>query len=186
MTSKIIFNPDDGTADRVFLNGKTRKNIGTLDSSGYVQMWVDGKRVMLHRAMWEHVNGAIPSGQEIDHVNGNRQDNRLVNLRLVTRKQNQENMRRAPVTNVTSGVKGVSFYKTTGKWRAQIRHWNRSIHLGYFDSMIAAQAAYQQAAARLHTHNPCAKENPEVLRTSGQPLKEISMKVTTALSRGII
>jgi hypothetical protein len=186
MTSKIIFNPTEGTVNRVFTSGATRESVGTLCKDGYLQLWMDGRKVMLHRAIWEHVNGPIPDGQEIDHINGNRQDNRIGNLRLVTRKQNQENMRSAFITNVTSGIKGVSFYKTTGKWRAQIRHWKRSIHLGYFDSMTAAQSAYQQAAARLHTHNPSAKENPEVLRTSGQPFKETPMKVTTALSRGIL
>lgn len=186
MTSKIIFNPIKGTATRVFAKSGIRKSVGTLCKDGYLQLWMDGKKVMLHRAIWEHVNGSIPDGQEIDHVNGVRSDNRISNLRLVTRKQNQENMHSAFITNVTSGVKGVSFYKTTGKWRAQIRNWGRSIHLGYFDSVTAAQSAYRQAASRLHTHNPSAKENPEVLRTSGQPFKETPMKATTALSRGIL
>jgi hypothetical protein len=170
MTSKIIFNFDDGTADRLFLNGATRKNIGTLDSGGYVQLWMTGKRVMLHRAMWEQVNGVIPIDKEIDHINGNRQDNRLVNLRLVTRKQNQENWNRAPITNVTSGVKGVSFYKSSNKWRAQIKHHNHNHHLGYFDSVEDARSAYCAAAAQFHTHNPAAKRKPQDRANPGATL----------------
>lgn len=157
MSSKFIFNPHLGTIDRVFQNGNIRKNIGTPDGGGYMQITILHKRYMAHRLMWNHVHGEIPEGLEIDHINGKKTDNRIENLRLVTHKQNQENWRQAPVTNVTSGVKGVSFYPSSMKWRAQIKHNNRNHHLGYFESIDAAQSAYAAAAAKLHTHNPCAK-----------------------------
>lgn len=96
---------------------------------------------MAHRAAWCHYTGQpIPDGQYIDHVNGDRGDNRAANLRLASPAQNQMNIE----TQIGS-VRGAVFHKQTRKWQASIR-----IHLGSFDTAEEATSAYEAAAAKLH------------------------------------
>lgn len=71
---------------------------------------------MTHRLVWEQVNGPIPEGFDVDHINGDKHDNRLENLRLATRSQNMCN--RSKTTKNTSGLKGLSWDKHTGRWRS--------------------------------------------------------------------
>lgn len=141
----FVVNPENGTVDKVY------KNIGSQAGAGYRHTRVNGTHKLLHRIIWEHVNGPIPEGMYIDHINGVKDDNRISNLRLVTPMQNAQNR---PTT------KGVSWCKRTQKWLAQIGHNGKRINLGRFENLEDAQAAYAEAAAKYHTHNPkSAKEN---------------------------
>lgn len=79
-------------------------------ANGYIHSSFNGKNMPFHRAIWEYVNGKIPEGFEIDHINGNRQDNRFSNLRLVTRSQNQLNRR--PSKNNVINIIGVTINKS--------------------------------------------------------------------------
>jgi len=110
---------------------------------GYLYCWVDGKRKLHHIHVWEQANGPIPDGYEVDHINGQRDDNRLENLRLVTRKENMQNAKRYS-TN-TSGVTGVSWSKSKNKWRAYVMSEYKLISLGYhadwFDAVCARKSA---------------------------------------------
>lgn len=95
-----------------------------------------------HRVAWSLSHGEWPSGQ-IDHINGNRLDNRLVNLRDVV---NAENARNSAMTSRnTSGVNGVYLHNQTGKWCAQIDAFGKTVGLGLFtekrDAVIARKAA---------------------------------------------
>lgn len=99
----------------------------------------------MHREIMAHILGRpIPTHLQVDHINGNRLDNRRENLRLATRSQNQAN--KGTPTNNTSGYKGVSW--RAGKWEARLRHHHRLIHLGRFQTEIEAALAYA-AATRL-------------------------------------
>ena len=122
---------------------------GTL-MRGYRSISLDGVRHKAHRLAWLYVYGAIPS-MEIDHINRQKDDNRVANLRLVTRKQNVENSVQ-PLGS--SGLRGASWCKRAKKWAAQIRTNRRNKFLGYFATKEEAHEAYKRAASVYHTHNP--------------------------------
>jgi hypothetical protein len=98
-----------------------------------------------HRVAWALHHGSWPAGH-IDHVNGDRADNRIENLRDVARHENQRNMRR-PSDN-TSGRIGVWWHKRNKKWVAEIRTAGRKNHLGSFSSFDEACRA-REAAERV-------------------------------------
>ena len=107
---------------------------------------IDGKGYQAHRLIWLYVNGAWPVN-EIDHVNGVRNDNRISNLREVTNSQNLQNQRK-PSLNNTSGFLGVSAYG--GKWLAQIKLSGKKQHIGYYDTPAEAHAAYIAKKREIH------------------------------------
>lgn len=123
---------------------------GCLRPDGYVFTQIDKRRYMNHRLAWLYVNGAFPAN-EIDHINGDRSDNRFVNLRLATSKQNKEN---TPMrVNNTSGYKGVHWDKSRNKWMAFVVH-NRKFHnLGRFDDVNQAALVAKQARDEFFTHH---------------------------------
>lgn len=131
--------------------GRVKKGqvAGTVKSNGYVQIRVRGRLYLAHRLAWLCVHGELPSLM-IDHINQNKQDNRIANLRLANKSQNAQNTT-APKTN-TSGYKGVSWSGNSNKWRACIKLNQVFKHLGYFDCKEKANAAYKSAAKQLHTH----------------------------------
>lgn len=101
--------------------GKLLRRDGSVSGSlagrdGYGHVTVDGRKLQVHRVMWKLATGTEP--EEIDHINRNKLDNRLCNLRSATKSENQFNakLRR----DSSSGVKGVSFLKRERKWRVLI------------------------------------------------------------------
>jgi len=112
----------------------------------YAQRIDHGHKIDLHRFLWRH--WGMPETPEIDHENGNGLDCRRENLRPATHMQNMWNMRLSAAN--TSGVKGVHFDKSRGKWAADIRAGETRLRLGRFDSIEDAAAAYRAAAERLH------------------------------------
>ena len=120
---------------------------------GYARIGIDGERYPAHRLAWLYVYGRWPTKQ-IDHINRNRLDNRIVNLREATDAENRQNMSLS-VTN-KSGVKGVSWDKQRKKWYAKITHNYKQISLGMFDDIKDAANAYAEEKQRLHTFEPSA------------------------------
>ena len=159
-SSKLIIDPVAGRIDRLFDGGTFRSNVGCLGSHGYLHIrtgpFIGGSNLLVHRMIWEYVNGPIPKDMVIDHINGIKTDNRICNLRLVTVSQNQENRLHAQVDNLTSGLKGVWFHKERKKWVAEIRKNGQKYYLGLFVTKDDAKKAYNDAAATLHTINPHA------------------------------
>ena len=86
---------------------------------------------------------------EIDHINGNRTDNRIANLRAVTRGGNMQNQRRAHASN-TSGLLGVYYKPKNKKWAAQIQANKKRMNLGLFKTAEEAHTAYLKAKRELH------------------------------------
>jgi HNH endonuclease len=130
------------------LGGKCRKGwpagrLGTGKASGYVRITIDGREYKVHRLAWLWMTGEWPI-EQIDHRNGNPSDNRWVNLRLATQSQNKANS--GAYRNSKSGVKGVSWNKLARKWNSAIQVDGKQIHLGRFEKIEDALAAYQIAA----------------------------------------
>lgn len=126
---------------------KSGSRAGCPDSLGYTQIRVDGRIYKTHRLAWLYVHGAFPFGQ-IDHINQDRGDNRIDNLRDATKAQNMWNV--GVVAANTTGFKGVSLIKPTGRYRARIKKDGHEIRLGHFGTAKEAADAYAQAAAELH------------------------------------
>lgn len=102
------------------------------------------KMVRLHHA----ILGNPPIGQVVDHINGNRHDNRKSNLRFVTRQQNNYN--HAVYKNNTAGYIGAYLHKPTNRWMSKIGHNGKLIHLGTFATAEEAARARDKAAIELH------------------------------------
>lgn len=139
-----------GNFTRIFSPTK-KENIGKVitqtDTKGYVYLLFSGKRYSAHRMAWLYFYGEIPDGI-IDHANGDKTDNRIVNLRIADNYENNYNsfIRK----DNKSGVKGVYFSKFHKKWHARIKVNKRNINLGYFDKLECAESAYKEAAIKHH------------------------------------
>lgn len=126
------------------------QKIRNLNTYGYLRVAVSGKRYFAHRIIWLWVHGEWPEG-EIDHINGNRADNRIENLRVVDRQGNTRNL--AARSDNTSGVTGVSYAKRDGVYLAYITVDKKVRVLGRFDSFDDAVAA-RKAAEKKHGFHP--------------------------------
>lgn len=131
-------------------NVKVGAVAGSKMNRGYLVVSVGGKRVLAHRIAWLLANGPIPKDKEIDHINHNRLDNRLINLRLVTRTSNLRNQSR--YKNNTSGVTGVSYDKNSGKWRAHITVEGKTLTLGRYSVLEDAIARRKLAEVEHNFH----------------------------------
>lgn len=121
---------------------------GTQNHWGYISITIDGFPYMAHRLAWLLQTGAWPH-DEIDHINGNRCDNRIENLRDVPRSINAQNLR-GPRSDSLSGVLGVSWNMARKKWIAAINLGGNPVHLGGFIDKDQAQAAYIEAKREMH------------------------------------
>ncbi len=121
---------------------------GSVAKSGYLTIRIDRTLYLAHRLAWLYVHGEWPT-QKIDHINGDKHDNRIANLRLATDRVNAQNVRK-PQANNTSGFLGVTFCRWTNRWLAQIQTGGKHHNLGRFDTPELAHAAYLQAKRRLH------------------------------------
>lgn len=120
------------------------KPAGRVDNYGYVQIGIGGRLYRAHRLAWLHVHGDFPN-LHVDHIDRNRSNNAIANLRLATHGQNHAN--RAGGKNSVSGIKGVTPLRQ--KWRAVITVDGRKRSLGTFATKEGASAAYADAARRL-------------------------------------
>lgn len=132
------------------------------NSDGYRQVRIKGKDYQAHRLIMVLCFGHIPENAEIDHINHVRDDNRLVNLRFVTRRENQRNQSLS--SNNTSGVTGVSFLKDRKKYIARIKVNQESICLGIFDTLEEAAAARAEANLKFKFNNNHGKGRAKYVR----------------------
>ena len=120
------------------------RKAGTARPDGYIHVKVLNRNLQAHRVIWAMTYGCWP--ECIDHRNGDPSDNRISNLRAVSRTINQRNQKRH--CRNTSGVPGVHFSKAPQKWLASIKIGGKSIHLGLFDEKGDAVDARRAAERR--------------------------------------
>jgi len=141
------YNPEAGSLNWSKSNLVTKCHRGkpalsSKSDQGYLRGNYRGVHLAMHRVAMCLSNGEWPNGQ-VDHINGDRSDNRICNLRIVDSQQNCRNQKLRK-TNAT-GTMGVYFHKLTGKWTAQIMQSGKRIHLGLFDTKEGAISARKLA-----------------------------------------
>ena len=144
LDERFIFNLETGvvtnrirTAQRTMVG----EEAGCLRSNGYRRICINGRHLYTSRIIWFFVKGEWPIN--IDHINHDRSDNRLINLRSVTNAENHRNMSKR--SDNTSGVAGVHWDKKASKWQAQIMVNGKRTHLGYFSDLADAITARSDA-----------------------------------------
>jgi hypothetical protein len=141
---------EDGNLTWKVSRSSTKKGTvaGSIRDSGYYRIMIDRKGYQLHRMIFLYHHGYLTDGLCIDHIDGNKTNNRIENLREVTQSQNRHNSK-IPVTN-TSGIKGISFHKKRKKWHACIMLESKSIFLGEYNALEEAEAVVKEAREKYH------------------------------------
>jgi hypothetical protein len=134
----FIYNPETGKVTSKFGRELKGKN-----NEGYIQIQIminyKTYKISVHQFAWYWVNKECV--EQIDHINGIRDDNRICNLRSVTHQQNHFNMTKA---------KGFYWVKSRNKWESKIMLNGKSIHLGLFEKEEDARTAYLEAKKQYH------------------------------------
>ena len=123
------------------------RRAGSIGSDGYRRITIDDVKHKASRLAFLYMKGAHPP-DEVDHTDGQRDDDRWANLNSATRRQNMAN-RQVHRSNKL-GIKGVCWYRLTGKYEAKISAEGKNRHLGYFSNLADAIAARNRAAAELY------------------------------------
>lgn len=145
----LTYEPETGVFRWVRNTGSIKAGAvaGGKNHHGYRRLCLKGKLHAEHRLAWLAVHGVWPSN-EIDHINGVTDDNRIANLRDVPHAVNVQNIQVRRDNSV--GLAGVRIEKYSGKYRALIRHDGVTFQLGVFDVAEDAHAAYLSAKKQLH------------------------------------
>ena len=146
----LRYDIDTGLFTRtVSTNGKIKvgETAGYLHPHGYIYIRVKNKRYYTHRLAWLYTYGEFPD-KCVDHINGNRSDNRFTNLRLASKSENQFNRKKDK--RCTSGFKGVSYVEKCDKWKAQAYAFGKHHYLGLFLTPEEAAHIYNEFTKILH------------------------------------
>lgn len=110
---------------------------GGLNVHGYIIIQINGKPYSAHRLAWLYIHGEWPKNQ-IDHINGIKNDNRIENLRDIIHRENQQNTHK----HRNGKLVGCNFHKPAKKWQAKIQIKNKDYHLGLYNTELEAHEAY--------------------------------------------
>jgi hypothetical protein len=138
LKSRVSYSPRSG----VFRLRRNGERIGSPSAKGYLAVQLGVKHYSLHRLAWLYVYGKFPEGV-VDHIDHNKHNNALGNLRETTQVDNCKNRKLA--SNNTSGFVGVRWNEKRNKWTAAIKVDKKNIHLGCFDSYEEAVVVRQEA-----------------------------------------
>ena len=151
LKTRLSYDPETG--EFIWLKTKFKNLLGKVaghkQKDGYVKIFLNSRPMSAHRLAWLYVHGKFPDG-EIDHINHIRDDNRICNLREVTRLENHQNKKMDKRNK--SGVPGVHWNKGLGKWMVRIGMNGTRKHLGYFENFEEAVKIRKQAEAELNYH----------------------------------
>ena len=153
LKSILNYNPETG----VFTNRITRSSrakagavAGGVNSNGYRHIRIHNRLYKAHRLAFLYMTGEFPSN-DVDHINGIRDDNRWKELRPVSKSENNKNTKK-PKAN-TSGVMGVWWRKDINKWRVQIKVFSKNIYLGHYSDFFEA-CCLRKSAELEHGYHP--------------------------------
>lgn len=158
------YDAENGILLKILKNGKQAVGNKPTLNGRYGQVMIDGKKYLTHRVIWVWHYGSWPDG-EIDHINRNKMDNRIENLRVVTSSENKHNLglRR----DNSSGYTGVYWFKRDKKYVAYIVINKKQINLGYYTTAEEAYLAYMLAKIKHHPTSPIAQEYLRELTLAG-------------------
>lgn len=148
------YDPETGEFKRIrFINNQgvtyeRESNVRSKHQSGYYMAVILGKRIRVHHLIFLYMMGELPD--EVDHINGDRTDNRWVNLRRVERIENQRNQ--GLRADSVSGHIGVYWYPPLSKYQSQITLRGQRIHLGYYSTLAEAVMVRKGAEQLLGYH----------------------------------
>jgi len=137
----LHYEPDTGLFRwKVNVGKKIKANsvAGSLLSQGYIHVKINQENFKAHRLAWALYYNQDPGGMEVDHIDKNKSNNKIINLRLASRRGNCANS--GPRKNNKLGVKGISC--ENGKFRANIQKNGKNYHLGYYDTIEEASNVY--------------------------------------------
>lgn len=141
---QISYDPEAGTFLRLTVKPgcSASRKVGGIDAKGYLVIKIGGFVVKAHRLAWLMTYGTLPDGV-IDHINGNKLDNRICNLRDVSKRVNALNTHGPRRDNTRSGLQGVSKISGRSKrWAARISEAGKRVHIGSFATPEEAHSAY--------------------------------------------
>ena len=141
----LEYDPNTG----LLKNRSSGLKIGSQHSRGYIQAHIFGETHLVHRLVWLYMHGKWPT-KEIDHINGDRSDNRLTNLREANTSENAQNRKKR--ADNTSGFTGVRPHQSA--WRADIKLNGKYKFIGSYETPELAHAAYLAAKTRVHPFQP--------------------------------
>jgi hypothetical protein len=144
LKDELVFNKTIGQFYRISTDFK---ETGSKRGDGYISVSCKGRLYYAHKLAWLYCYGEYPLS-DVDHINGNRADNRISNLRLATRSQNVLNSDMK--SNNKSGYKGVSWDKAKRRWRVCCSVSGKNVHVGYFRDLVKASQAYNEFAKKNH------------------------------------
>jgi len=141
-------------AERMWNKRYAGKEAGTVrqEPGGYRVILINGRKYMAHRLAWMYEYGKIPEGC-IDHINCNKLDNNISNLRECTMSENLMNSKL--MRGTMSGIKGVHLHKPSGRWQARLRYDGKNRHVGSYGTKEEAKNAI--IAKRNEVHGEFAR-----------------------------
>jgi len=145
---KLHYNPDTGIF--TWINPIKKTNIGKVAgctmANGYSYIKINKKLYLSHRLAWIYINGEVT--KELDHINNNRSDNKISNLRIASKFQNQCN-KKVNKNNIY-GIKGITLHSKCNKFQARIGLNNKTIYVGLYDDFFEACCSIISVRNKLH------------------------------------
>lgn len=125
---------------------RTNKKVGSPDKDGYLKTQINRMDLRVHRIIFMMFYGYLPT--QVDHIDGNPQNNKIENLRPANNSENGLNAKKPK--NNTSGVKGVHWHKTAKKWQVMFTVNSKRKSFGYFEEIELAELVCQEAREKYH------------------------------------
>ena len=141
----------------LYYKDNSQRVAGSINKLGYCQIHIKGKTYLAHRLIWFMFYSTLP--ETIDHINRNRSDNRIENLKAATKAENLRNL--SVKARNTSGIPGVSRRGANGKWRGQVCLNGKTYSAGSFSNKEDCSKAVLLLRQKLHGEFCSIGELPE-------------------------